>query len=297
MNFNYLYIVTILIILVSSSGYSDNDRVLILNAENIKDVPARNFRWASKVFAEWVKHSPSRVGLDELKLSGSAQFSKDSLVFMHKKLGSPSKLFVVDLREESHGFVNGNAVSWYAYRNWSNEGKSAAEVEKIEKGLLNGLKKEKEIDARIIVKDDEGGIESSKKFLIEPKDLETEEELVKSLGWNYVRIPVTDHVKPSSDDVKAFLEFYKNLPSDGWVHFHCAAGDGRTTTFMAMFDMLKNGKNVSFDEIIARQYALGGIDLLKIPHHKKWKKEPAEERVEFLKDFYKFAKQYPSGTE
>lgn len=297
MNLSILKIILIFGCLVMSFTLSGVESVLILNAENGLNKPARNFRWASKEYGDWVKDPPSRKGLNDLRMSGSGQFSEDAIEIMHKKVGSPSKFYVVDLREECHGFVNGNAVSWYVPKNWSNIGKTPTEIESLELEFLNKLKGQSEVTAFIITKDDEGGIDSKKPFLIVPKIVQNESVLIKSNGWNYVRIPVTDHVKPTPAAIKIFLEFYKSLPSDGWVHFHCAAGDGRTTTFMALFDMLKNSNEVSFDEIIARQYALGGIDLYHFSRHKHWKKKLSEDRIDFLRDFYKFAKRYSTGNE
>ncbi len=297
MSSSILKIVLILGSLLMSFVLSGDENVLILNAENDLNMPARNFRWASKDYGSWVNHPPSRKGMNELRISGSGQFAEDAIEIMHKKVGSPPKFYVVDLREECHGFVNGNAVSWYAPKNWGNIGKTTSEIEKLELSLLNKLKRQSEVTAFIITKDDEGGIESKKPFPMVPKLVQNEATLIQSKGWNYARIPVTDHVKPTPQAIKTFLEFYKSLPSDGWVHFHCAAGDGRTTTFMALFDMLKNSNEVSFDEIIERQYALGGINLFHISHHKHWKKRLTEDRIEFLKDFYKFAKRYSTANE
>ena len=42
-------------------------------------------------------------------------------------------------------------------------------------------------------------------------------------------------------------------------HFHCKEGIGRTTTFMIMYDIMKNYKEVSLNDIIKRQYLPSGI--------------------------------------
>lgn len=39
--------------------------------------------------------------------------------------------------------------------------------------------------------------------------------------------------------------------------FHCEAGEGRTTAYMAMYDMMKN-PDVSLKDILYRQHLLGG---------------------------------------
>ena len=38
-------------------------------------------------------------------------------------------MLIVDLRQESHGFLNGNAISWYGTRNAANEGKIGRQIE------------------------------------------------------------------------------------------------------------------------------------------------------------------------
>lgn len=53
----------------------------------------------------------------------------------------------------------------------------------------------------------------------------------------YVRIPVTDHCAPSSAAINVFRALAGEVTSNDWVHFHCHGGDGRTTTFLAMYDM------------------------------------------------------------
>lgn len=43
----------------------------------------------------------------------------------------------------------------------------------------------------------------------------------------------------SPENIDEFIKLYKSLPKDAWLHFHCEAGKGRTTTFLAMYDMMK----------------------------------------------------------
>src|SRR5690349_17747586 len=58
-------------------------------------------------------------GLAELRCSGSAQPSVAGFRDLRRRLGEveSDELYVVDLRQESHGFVDGAAVSWYAQGN------------------------------------------------------------------------------------------------------------------------------------------------------------------------------------
>src|ERR1041384_3058382 len=75
-----------------------------------------------------------RRGLPELRCSTSAQFSAAGLRWVLERLArsGPSGVWVVDLRQESHGFVDGAAVSWYAQNNWGNVGLDPEEVGALE---------------------------------------------------------------------------------------------------------------------------------------------------------------------
>ena len=52
---------------------------------------------------------------------------------------------VFDLRQETHIFVNGLPVSWYASRDWANVGRSQPEIKAGEAVRLQSLKPESEI--------------------------------------------------------------------------------------------------------------------------------------------------------
>src|SRR5262245_16180145 len=56
----------------------------------------------------------------------------------------------------------------------------------------------------------------------------------------YLRIPVTDHCAPSDTAVDKLCGLRDEARKDprSWVHFHCHGGDGRTTTFLTLYDPL-----------------------------------------------------------
>lgn len=74
----------------------------------------------------------------------------------------------------------------------------------------------------------------------------------------YVRFTATDHLWPDAGEIERFRRFAANLPKDAWLHFHCVAGEGRTTAFMTMYDMLKN-PDVPYEDIVLRQLRIGGV--------------------------------------
>ena len=57
------------------------------------------------------------------------------------------------------------------------------------------------------------------------------------------------------------LRFYHSLPENAWVHFHCRAGKGRTTSLCLMFDILRN-PDLDYETLALRQYLLRGKNML-----------------------------------
>ena len=118
--------------------------------------------------------------------------------------------------------------------------------------------------------------------------LKSEKEAVESLGMKYQRFYFIDHISPIIKDnaeVDEFINFVRGLPENAWLHFHCAAGKGRTSSFMIMYHMLMHPE-LSLDEIIDYQAKFGGLDFHKFS--KAWKQESYSERVNFFKKFKKY---------
>ena len=68
--------------------------------------------------------------LTDEKMSGSAQFSVNQFRALVPELRKQAEnLWIVDCQLESHGFINGIAVSWCNAQNNANAGKTAKEVE------------------------------------------------------------------------------------------------------------------------------------------------------------------------
>lgn len=215
----------------------------------------------------------------DLKISGSASFGPKALKEIAKPLKkNKSILCVFDLRQESHGLINDMPVTWYADRDWANADLNHDEAVRRERRLLGDLR----------VGDKLAGQEI--------KSIETEESMVRSNGHQYVRLTVTDHVRPVDSEVDRFIQAVRDLPENSWVHFHCRAGKGRTTTFMVLYDMLLSAKYVGFDEIINRNTKLSNdYDVIAIGDPKEWKYPYQKERAEFVRQFYNYAKENPRG--
>lgn len=222
-------------------------------------------------------------GLDQLKISGSAQFSENTFYAMLQTLAvPPNQLTIIDLREESHGFINGMAVSWTDGNNFANKNKTKMEIIADEIGRLNESLQEQDIH----VIDHLG---KPNKITIDRT--QTEQELVESFGLTYIRLPITDHKHPSDEIIDEFIAIIHKLSSDDWIHVHCRAGKGRTTTLISMYDMMKNAHQVSLEDILGRQWLIGGVDLTHIQKKNSERSQNAIEKLDFLKAFYRYCQE------
>lgn len=266
----------------------------VLNGEDIyprlretsKAELPKNFRTSGSPYLDRINCKMTREGLGQLRISGSGQFSLESLKYFLSVLPKET-VFIVDLRGEFHGFINGLDLSWkkktrpsYSYY----QGCKSEVLEKLEKERLQALITRK----KEVYQTDGDPVE------ILAIKAQSERELAEGLRVNYMRLPIADGQRPSDDEVDRFLFFYKSLPKDRWLHFHCAAGEGRTTTLMSMVDMMEN-PHLSLQSILERQRALGGIDLKNPEVGGLKEKVPwAEERYSFLKSFHQYCGEAPN---
>ncbi len=224
-------------------------------------------------------------GLNKLKASGSGQFSEKTFIEMSYQLPTNlNRLVVLDLRQESHGLVNGTPISWTdGHHNYGNVNKTKKEIEADEQQRLQLAVQA----GRILV----NPVEEPAKLIV--SNVKTEREFVESLGCTYIRLPVVDHNRPSDQALDQFIDIVNTLSNDQWVHFHCKAGKGRTTTFMTLLDIMQNAQYVSLEDILARQQLIGGIDLNETNKKTDERVRAAKERIEFIQQFYTYCKQVP----
>jgi hypothetical protein len=294
MKLRALFLLTALIIAVASlhSAAQGGKLLLIIDPKVGIDLHLHNFRKAQDRFVLALEKDPSREGLSSVKASGSSQFSEGGLKRIKDRLAG-EHILVVDLREESHGMINGVPMSWKGEHNWANKGKNLEEIQSDEQGRLEGLLAKRNVTVtRILEKDDQEELMEEDMHV---KTARTEQEVCKAAAVGYMRIPVTDHCRPSDRIVDDFVRFYKGRPPGIWLHFHCKEGKGRTTTFMVLCDMIHNARKVSFEEIMVRQYLLGGANLLKPEPQESWKYQPALERVQFLRKFHEYCRANDDG--
>lgn len=203
--------------------------------------------------------STSSVGLPmrlrdipTLNISGSAQFTKDQLLNLKNSINKDN-ICIVDLRQESHGMINDLAISFLNPYKDLNNGFTTEQTIKAENSLLNKIKIGNTIKlykhTGIFIKD------------ITVDFISNESQLVTEADMQYKRFAVKDNSAPTPDIVDEFVEFIKNKPDDIHLHFHCAAGKGRTTSFMVMYQAMKNNSNLTLEQLLSYQYNIGGVNL------------------------------------
>jgi len=257
------------------------------------DAP-RNFRTTNDWPNEGNTETTATTGLSDLRASGSGEFSLKGLQALLARTKGPVTVF--DLRQETHLFVNDLPLSWYASHDWANVGRPQADIEKQEAQQVQSFKPGSNIDVRTgqPVKHGDGSSVTPQQVTVQHAS--TERNLVESRAAHYVRVAVTDHACPLDSAVDEFVIAVRALPQNAWAHFHCEAGLGRTTTFMVLYDMLRNANRVSLDDIVQRQKILSkGYDVLQPPDADDWKAPYAAERAKFVRTFYDYARANPNG--
>ena len=199
---------------------------------------------------------------------------------------SGTPIYLIDLRQESHGYADGTPVSWYKEHNQANLGKSVEEIELDEMTRLRSLKG-KMTKFTPLGNHDTATLEM---LTLIVNDVKTEKEEAEPLGFKYVRFSAADQIFPEPATVDDFIKFYLKLPKNHWLHFHCHAGHGRTTTFLVFYDILKY-PDLSLEEIVKRQHALGGTDLLTCDDGDDWYSKTKRDRAEKIRKFYQYVQE------
>ena len=272
-----------------------NSPVLICDVDlKLTNALPRNFRSTDDRLKANNSEISATAGLTELHASGSGEFTADNLNLLLARMRGPVTIF--DLRQETHIFVNGLPVSWFATRDWANVDRSQTAIEADEAARVQLLAPGSEIAVRPGEPVKKGNADSAAPQRVIVKEANIERDLVSSAGANYMRVAVTDHTRPLDDQVDRFILAVRELPENAWAHFHCEAGLGRTTTFMVLYDMLRNAARVSLDDIVQRQKLLSyGYDVLRPSEPGSWKAPYTIDRIAFVRAFYNYARVNPNG--
>ena len=207
--------------------------------------------------------------IESLNISGSAQFEPGQIENLKKAI-NVLDTYIVDLRQESHGFlITEDAVSFYSPERVLNNGFTSEETLASEKEKFGAIKPGETEN----IFNKRGAFKES--VTVEKSQIEL--DLVKNSGMNYILFATRDGHIPTPAVVDSFVSFIAKTPSTTHLHFHCDHGQGRTTMFMSMFQMMKESKTKSLDEILNEQLKAGGIVLTD-----------NTTRAHFLKDFYDY---------
>lgn len=254
---------------------------------NTKECIEKPVRWRSSMSKSHL--NLNTTGLEVLYSSGSAAPSVTNLYWLKNSYGKNHPLYLIDLRQETHLEVNGLPVSVFYKQNAINWGKTPAQINTSELAWSKQLSEGKSLLLYELAHNKKGIKSLQSPISLHLKTVSTEEEAAHSVGINYFRLYVPDYHPPSPSQVDSFLALVNTLPPKAWLHFHCAAGKGRTTTFMVMRDILANASEVSLKDIVTRQAQLGGINLLSTKSATvPWKVQYRTARKEFIELFYQY---------
>lgn len=203
--------------------------------------------------------------LRDLVASGSGQPTRtglQSLAMRLRAVAGAQPIYLIDLRQESHGYLltaagKAYAVSWHTAMNAANRGRDATAVQQDEQQRLAEAVST-EVTASPMGRFDLAS--GMRPVTFRASAYETEEQAAAAAGFIPIRIAVTDMRWPEPAAIDAFLAFYDELPPDAWLHFHCQAGMGRTTTFLVLTELLRHPE-VALSDALSHQLAAGGADL------------------------------------
>ena len=257
----------------------------------ISDSGPDNFRSAMSLG----DHPYRASGSHQLSPGGFARVLDQGVVEPFK----PGEIYIVDLREETHCFFNGDPVSWYSDNDFGNVGQDRGWIIADEKARLD-LYKKRTTQLFTIEPDPSDDLQQERVIPVSYQNLYVSEarseaelapiltDLFRPTRVHYRRITVTDHCAPGAQALSEIQDLRRSVRDNDWVHFHCHGGDGRTTTFLALWDMLtwklSDDPLPSLEQFAARQLQLFPY-VLDPSGTTGWKLPLAEARWEALGRF------------
>ncbi|MBY0291713.1 MAG: hypothetical protein K2W92_00255 [Alphaproteobacteria bacterium] len=125
----------------------------------------------------------------------------------------------------------------------------------------------------------------------------TEAEEAKKYGFIYRAVTIGSKFAATDDNIDDIMNFFDTLPKDAWLHIHCTNGKGRTSTILAMLDIMHNAPQVTLADIVKRHHLLGSVNLFNTTVWAKgtYSKDQLVARKKFLINFYDFICQRKAG--
>lgn len=260
----------------------------------------------------------THTGNAPTRVSGSGQMTQPQLehiIYNIRTLVNDINvpIYIVDLRLEPHGFMQGIPVRQHDVNFW--ESFNPGLMHDYERKLFhhlnerwnnggtfllfyNIMKKQKERSTRDVItfinmvpsiqkalRKKQAPIAYINAWTNPENVFQTEEDMCVKMGVNYVRMPAIDHHAPSLETLRMFFTWIKTLPKNAWIHFHCAGGRGRTSTFMLLLDMMHRRPHISFEALLAQHHELGSVDFMK-QKASSYKSKWARERADLLRALY-----------
>lgn len=223
------------------------------------------FREASDALVRSEGQSVNISGLDRLRVSGSGQFSELGFTGLLGQLApkaTPRQVVILDVRSEDHGFLNGWPVAWRPVDLSQNvPARPAVLLLATEQRRLQRL----------------GMLPIAEVFLppqpliwvgsvtVPVQSTAAEIAVVTDRGTRYTRLALEKDAAPQDYSVDELVRIARSMHSSSWIHVHDQMGTGRATMVMIMLDMMANAKVASAEDIISRQFLLGGVNLASIP--------------------------------
>jgi protein-tyrosine phosphatase len=239
-------------------------------------------------------------GLSNLRASASGAPTANGFITIVNHIKKESndkhtKMMMIDLREESHAYLNHNAITLTVLHNWINLGKTHQQSLSDEMLWLQSLITQSYI-SNVLTTDQFKSGRYENGINIKLLTLESERDVAEKAGFEYIRFTISDHMAPRDEEIDSIVNVLKNIPANTWVHFHCRAGDGRSSTAFVMYDMLRHADKVSFSDIIKRQASVFPYyDLSQTERKDPELTEYYKARLVFLNHFYQYANAFLHG--
>ena len=261
----------------------------------------KNFRMMTSPFHEFDEYGEGTdidpdaqidmTGLDTLPASASGSFNERQFSSMVDAIRAvhDGPIYDIDLRRETHGLMNEHAVTWYSKYNLYMIELTDEEADAKAEEFLR-----KAVGTTQVLYDPDTYPDPSATIPVEVQTVTTEKELCEKYGVEYVHIPATDHLWPTDAQIDMFIDLVRALPENAWLHIHCSAGKGRTTTFLALYDMMRN-PGVSLQDIASRQAALGTMYVLNGGNGSSWHSPYDDERALMMPYLYEYVQAAHEG--
>ncbi len=218
----------------------------------------KHFRTTETVNIDKMKNV-DLTGIDRLRISGS-----NLIIFsdLKKKLSHiKGPIYILDLTGNGHMYYKGYPTNFFGLKK-----QRPGITYRLRQFLVNGFKP---FDESLMRNEQEEAIQN---------------------GFLHKFLFLERRGVPTPEMVDQFISFVKELPKDAWVHLHCLAGKGRTTSVMVMMDILKNGRQVKLEDIVKRHHIMGGVDLFDttVWDNGTYNEGQLLRRKEFIVNFYTY---------